>query len=294
MKAGQSYYVELLQKVGTGGGHTAVAWAMQGVDSSSVQNWATPSHGAVAAQSSSLSNSYPASNLIDGNAETFNHTGNTAGSSVQVDLGRDRIVDSVELINRYSSQNRLSNFRVSILNSVDSVIAFQDYYLASGNVQGALRWQLPEAVIGRKVKVQLLGLNRNHNHYLHLAELNVWGRTSSNESERGLRTLIPPDVMSSYVPTLTDDADDNGYKDTWQNAYGFSAGYQAGDRNPLAAPSSLVCQTTPPGGFAARLPRRKPATTASGSPTRRVPSCGFPPCQEVGFTNSGSVPCPPS
>lgn len=379
MKAGQSYYVELLQKVGTGGGHAAVAWAMQGVDSSSVQNWATPSNGAVATQSSSLSNSYPASNLIDGNTETFNHTGNTAGSSVQVDLGRDRlverveminrgsfqnglsnfrvtvedvngavlaaqdfyptegavgltetwtlvqpvvgrrvkiqllgpnrdnnhylhlaelrtfgsdttvknwaqessvvatqsstfsisypasnlidgkiqtfnntgntagssvqvdlgqdrIVDSVELINRDSFQNRLSNFRVSILNSADAVLASQDFYLTSGNVQGALRWQLPESVIGRKVKVQLLGLNRNNNHNLHFAELNVWGRSSSDESERGLRTLVPPDVMSSYEPTLTDDADDNGYKDTWQNAYGFSAGYQVGDRNPLADP----------------------------------------------------------
>ena len=379
MKAGQSYYVELLQKVGTGGGHASVAWAMQGVDSSSVQNWASPSNGAVATQFSSLSNSYPASNLIDGNTETFNHTGNTAGSSVQVDLGRnriverveminrgsfqnrlsnfratvedvngavlaaqdfypsegavgltetwtlvqpvvgrrvkiqllgpnrdnnhylhlgelrafgsdttaknwaqessavatqsssfssscpasnlidgkiqtvnhtdntagssvqvdlgqDRIVDSVELINRDSFQNRLSNFRVSILNSADAVLASQDYYLTSGNVQGALRWQLPEAVIGRKVKVQLLGLNRNNNHYLHLAELNVWGRTSSNESERGLRTLVSPDVMSSYEPTLTDDADDNGYKDTWQNAYGFPAGYQVGDRSPFADP----------------------------------------------------------
>ncbi len=379
MKAGQSYYVELLQKAGTGGGHASVAWAMQGVDSSVVQNWATPSNGAVATQSSSLSNSYAASNLVDGNTETFNHTGNTAGSSVQVDfgkdrlverveminrgsfqnrlsnfrvtvedvngavvaaqdfyptegavgltetwtlvhavvgrrvkiqllgpnrdnnyylhlaelrafgsdtnvknwsyessvvatqssifsssypasnlidgkiqtfnhtantagssvqvdLGQDRLVDSVELINRDSSQNRLSNFRVSILDSADAVLASQDYYLTSGNVQGALRWQLPEAVIGRKVKVQLLGLNRNNNYYLHLAELNVWGRTSSNESERGLRTLVSPDVMSSYEPTLTDDADDSGYEDTWQNAYGFPAGYQTGDRSALADP----------------------------------------------------------
>ncbi|MES2982793.1 MAG: discoidin domain-containing protein [Verrucomicrobiota bacterium] len=381
MKAGQSYYVELLQKIGTGGGLASVAWAMQGVDLSVEENWATPSNGAVASQSSSLSNSYPASHLIDGDIETSNHTGNTAGSSVQVDfgqdrlverveminrpdsinnrlsnfrvtvedangavvaaqdfytssgsvglsetwtlsetvagcrvkiqllgpnrdnnyylhlaelrvfgpdttlknwshessvvatqsssysnsypashlidgkihtynhtgniagssvqldLGADRLVDSVELINRQDNiNNRLSNFRVSILDSADAVVASQDYYLTSGHVAGALRWQLPEAVTGRKVKVQLLGLNRNNNYYLHLAELNVWGRTSSNQSDRGLRTLVSSDVMSSYDPTLTDDVDDNGYEDGWQNAHGFPAGYQTGNRSALADP----------------------------------------------------------
>lgn len=380
MKAGQSYYVELLQKAGSGGGHASVAWAMQEVDSSE-QNWASPSKGAVASQSSTFSSEYPASHLIDGNIQTFNHTGNTAGSSVQVSFGQDRLVDRVEMINRqyywqnrlsnfrvtvenmngavvaaqdfypssgsvglsetwtlpqavvgsrvkiqllgpnrdsnyylhlgelrvfgpdttlknwshepsvvatqsssYSSgypashlidgnlqtfnctdnteaasvqldlgqdrlvdsveifnrqvygQYRLSNFRVSILGAADEVLIFQDYHLTSGYVQDALRWELPEAVIGRKVKVQLLGRNRENNYYLHLAELNVWGRTSPNQSERGLRTLVPPDVMSSYEPTLTDDADDNGYEDTWQNTHGFPAGYQTGDRSALADP----------------------------------------------------------
>ncbi len=381
MKAGQSYYVELLQKAGTGGGHASVAWAMQGVDLDVTNNWATANNGAVATASSNLgsafypanaldgnsttyfqSNSdvnawwmvdfrqdrvissvelvnrqdgffnrlsnfrvtvqdangavvaaqdfypsegsvgltetwtlvqpvvgrrvkiqllgqnrdnsysmhlaevkafgpdmtlknwaqepsvvatqssdytsgYPASLMIDGKSNTMNHTANIPGSWVEVNLGQDRLVDCVELINRLNGySNRLSNFRVSILDAANAVVASQDYYLTSGYVQGAMRWQLPEAVMGRKVKIQLLGANRDGNYCLHLAELNVWGRTNSTESERGLRTPVSADVMSSYEPSMTDDADDNGYPDSWQNTHGFPAGYQAGNFSALADP----------------------------------------------------------
>ena len=177
---------------------------------SALKNWSREST-AVASQSTTYSASYPASEVIDGDVNSIQHTSNVAGSWVQVDLGADRLVDSVELINRLDGeQNRLSNFRVSVLNAANTVVTSRDYYLTSGSVQGALRWELPQAVTGRKVKVTLLGLNRDANYLLHLAELNVWGRTNSSVLSRGLREPIPAAVMSSYVPSLTDDLDDDG------------------------------------------------------------------------------------
>jgi F5/8 type C domain/PA14 domain len=175
-----------------------------------LKNWSREAS-AVASQSTTYSSSNPASDVNDGDVNSFHHTSNVAGSWVQVDLGADRLVDSVELINRQDGeQNRLSNFRVSILNAANAVVSSSDYNLTSGSVQGALRWELPQAVTGRKVKVTLLGLNRDGNYLLHLAELNVWGRTSSAVTSRGIRELIPATVMSSYVPSLTDDLDDDG------------------------------------------------------------------------------------
>ncbi len=178
--------------------------------STTLKNWSREAT-AVASQSTTHSSSYPASEVIDGDVNSIQHTSNVAGSWVQVDLGADRLVDTVELINRQDGeQNRLSNFRVSILNAANTVVTSSDYYLTSGSVSGALRWELPQAVTGRKVKVTLLGLNRDANYLLHLAELNVWGRTNSSVLSRGLREPIPAAVMSSYVPALTDDLDDDG------------------------------------------------------------------------------------
>ncbi len=187
-----------------------------------VKNWAREST-AVATASTYYNNAYPVSNVIDGNVNTFNHTNNTVGSWVQVNLGADRTIDVLELINRQdAAQNRLSNFRVSVLNAQDSVVASQDYYRTSGNVQGAFRWELPQGVTGRKVRVELLGSNREGTYYLHLGEINVWGRTDSAASGRGLRGLVSADVMSSYVPSLTDDPDDDGIPSNVELANGLN------------------------------------------------------------------------
>ncbi len=187
------------------------------------RNWSHEA-GATASQNTAFSSNYPASNAIDGNTATFNHTADSPSSALITDLGTDRLIDTVELINRQDAncQNRLSNFRVSILDAANAVLLSQDYYPSIGNVRGALRWELPTAVSGRKVKVELLGLNRAGNNYLHIAEINVWGRQSAGIAQRGQRTLIPADVMSGYDPALTDDKDDDSMPDAMELAYGLN------------------------------------------------------------------------
>lgn len=188
-----------------------------------LHNWSHEA-GVTASQSSTHSDSYPASNAIDGNPDTFNHTADSPGSSLITDLGSDRLIDTVELINRRDTgcMNRLSNFRVSILDAADAVLLSQDYYSTTGNVKAALRWELPAAVTGRKIKVELLGLNRASNNFLHLAELNVWGRESTGIAQRGHRALIPSDVMSGYDPALTDDLDDDSMPDAVELVHGLN------------------------------------------------------------------------
>ena len=187
------------------------------------RNWSHEA-GATASQSTDYSTNYPAANSIDGNPATFNHTADSSASSLLTDLGADRLIDTVEIFNRQDSAcaNRLSNFRVSILNAVNTVLLSQDFYPSTGNVKAALRWELPTAVTGRKVKVELLGLNRAGNSYLHIAELNVWGRENPSIVERGLRQAIPAAVMSGYDPALSDDQDDDSMPDPTELAYGLN------------------------------------------------------------------------
>lgn len=190
--------------------------------STQLRNWSREA-GAVASQSSSYSSSYPAALAIDGNPATIQHTADSAGSYLLSDLGGDRLIDVVEIFNRpdAATLNRLSNFRISILDAANSVLASQDYFTTSGNVKAALRWELPTAVTGRKVKVELLGLNRAGNSFLHIAELNVWGRENISIAERGLRSPIPAAVMNGYDATITDDQDDDFMLDTTELAVGL-------------------------------------------------------------------------
>lgn len=187
------------------------------------RNWSHEA-GATASQSTTYSASYPAGNAIDGNAATFSHTTDSPGSTLLANLGVDRLIDAVELINRQDAacQNRLSNFRVSVLDAADTVLLSQDYYPTTGNVKAALRWELPTAVTGRKIKVELLGLNRASNNFLHIAELNVWGRENASVAQRGNRSLIPSEVMSGYNPALTDDQDDDSMPDAAELTYGLN------------------------------------------------------------------------
>jgi hypothetical protein len=190
---------------------------------STIKNW-TREVGVVMSQSTAYSSSYPASLAADGNQNTFHHTADVAGSFLLSDLGADRIIDSVELLNRLdsASANRLSNFRISILSASNAVLASQDYFTASGHVKNALRWDLPTAVTGRKVKVELLGANRAGNYFMQIAELNVWGRSNTASTERGHRAAISASVMNSYDPALTDDLDDDGMQDAIELTYGLN------------------------------------------------------------------------
>lgn len=139
-------------------------------------NLALAANGATASQSSNFPGSYGAGNAIDGNTsgESFTHTTNVPNSWWQVDFGQDKRLGRVVLFNRNSLQERLSNFRISILDSSGNEVAGENFFESAGNAGASLGWNLTTPVSGRKVKVALLGNNHAGNGFLTLAEVQVY------------------------------------------------------------------------------------------------------------------------
>ncbi|MGJ8634238.1 MAG: galactose-binding domain-containing protein [Luteolibacter sp.] len=142
-------------------------------------NWAADA-GAVASQSSTKYWGV-ASRAIDGNTSgvwgdsTTTHTSNTAGSWWKLDLGEDREIGSIVLWNRDGNAGkRLSNYRISILDSNESDVLTQDYHVSSSFSGTKEIWTLPSPVTGRFVKIELLGLNFLNDHFLSLTEVEVF------------------------------------------------------------------------------------------------------------------------
>ncbi len=122
----------------------------------------------------------------DGNVNPYHargsvsHTKSSSQPWWQVDLHQTPQFDQIVVINRYEIPERLTNFRVSILNSSDSEVWGRNYY-PSGNpgAGGSLiinAWdtsdtgtRLEDVTGGQKVKVQLHGSG-----ILSLAEVQVW------------------------------------------------------------------------------------------------------------------------
>lgn len=140
------------------------------------RNHALAANGATASQSSNYLGNHAAANAIDGNTAgtTFSHTSDEPDSWWQVDFGQQKPVARVVLYNRNILQERLSNFRISVLDAADNEVAGQNFYEGSGHAGASLSWDLPTAVVGRKVKVALLGNNNPGNGMLTLAEVEVF------------------------------------------------------------------------------------------------------------------------
>ena len=135
--AGQKYYLEVLHKEGHGGDHVSVAWSYEADD---LKNWARES-GAVASQSVTAYGGL-ASRAIDGNRNgswyvgSVTHTDGSSNNWWQVDLGADRSVERIVLYNRTDCcWERLSNFRVSVLDASGNEVAGQDYHTEAGSCE---------------------------------------------------------------------------------------------------------------------------------------------------------------
>lgn len=144
-------------------------------------NWALATQGSTATQSSTY-NGNSASRAIDGNTNgiytsgSVTHTNNVSNSWWQVDLGQARKIGRVVLWNRTDTgyTSRLSNFRISVLDAADVILASRDFYPpGGGNVDKYLNWDLDQVVDGQKVRVAILGQNNAPNGYLSLAEVQV-------------------------------------------------------------------------------------------------------------------------
>ena len=221
LQAGTSYHIEAHVMSGAANGHMAIAWrGQQG-------RYSLDLNGATATQSSTKWNK-PASAAIDGNTsgvwgkDATTLTDNQANSWLQVDFGQDREINRVVLHNMSSSQNRLSNFRLSVLDANDAELIGQNYFTTSGNVGNSLTWDLPSSQpTARKIKVQLLGLNLAGNGNLALAEVEAFGVGLVTGQINHLEVI--PSAYLTSVATDPNDSNDNNLPDDWEQQTGLAA-----------------------------------------------------------------------
>lgn len=216
--AGEFYYYEMLHKERGGGDHVSVAWNLE------APNWALAANGATATQSNT-NGAFVASRANDGNTSgtqttTWSHTANGTNNWWQVDFGQNRELNRVTLFGRTDSvplQSRLSNFRISVLDASGAELSGQNFFQGSGNVAASFTWNLPQAVTGRKVKIQFLGYNNDGNGYMTLAEVQV-----SNWHPMAERRVIEAaDLRTAGDEPL--DADGDSLPDAWEIQFGLSA-----------------------------------------------------------------------
>jgi len=138
--------------------------------------------GVVATQSTSRLSDGFAPAAIDGNTSgawstgSVSHTDTTTpGNWWKVDLGANRQLNRVTIYNRDSFQNRLSNFRIEIRDATGGITAAQDLYRTSGHVGNKHTWNLPTTTTGQTVYIRSLGLNRDNNYIITLAEVVIEG-----------------------------------------------------------------------------------------------------------------------
>ncbi len=221
LTGGQSYYIEAQVMDKDGGGHLAVGWRGQS------GRYALDLNGATATQSSTKWGK-SADGAIDGdtggkwgvNATTL--TNNELNSWWQVNFGQDREINQVVVHNMSTNQNRLSNFRISVLDVNDVELIGEDFFTTSGNVGDNMTWNLPASQpTARKIKIQLLGNNLAGNGNLALAEVEAYG-DGLVVGQVNHRVVVPQAILNT-VAADPDDTNDNNLSDAWETSTGLAA-----------------------------------------------------------------------
>jgi len=138
-----------------------------------------------------------ASRAVDGDTSgdysngSVTHTVNEPGAWWQVDLGEDHPLDRVVLWNRTDCcMDRLSNFRLIVRNDADELEHSSDHF-----VDGSFPSRPDHEIVlepgtrGRTVRISRLGPDRDGDHWLSLAEVEVL------EAASGLRPFIGTDLQ---------------------------------------------------------------------------------------------------
>lgn len=215
MQAGTGYFLEALQYQQGGGANVAVAWQYKTPNLSRME-------GTTATQSSTMGDC-PADCAIDGSLDTQSHTNWTEGNSWwQMDFALPQAMNQVVIYNRTDGSNgqRLSNFRLSVLDASGEELAGEDFYTEAGTYAGAkVEWSLPETVQGKSVRIQGLGMNNHGDKYLCLREVEVY---EQNEYSRA-PVLISGDHVQT-IPAEPNDKDNNSIPDDWQAEKGLVVG----------------------------------------------------------------------
>ena len=124
-----------------------------------------------------------AAHAIDGNTDGNYYNGSVSHtdlinppSSWQVDLGSMNRIDAIIIWNRTDTPpagpQRLTNFKVSVLDAGQNVVWSNDYFTGGGYPNPNLGINLPGGTVGRFVKVNLN--YQSANSYLSLAEVQVF------------------------------------------------------------------------------------------------------------------------
>lgn len=215
LQAGTGYFLEALQYQKDWGAHVAVAWQYR------VPNLCRM-EGTVATQSSTYGGC-PAEWAIDGDLSTQSHTNWMEGNSWwQAEFALPQAINQVVIQNRTDGSNgqRLSNFRLSVLDANGEELAGQDFYTETGTYAGAtVTWDLPETVMGKVVRIQGLGLNAQGNKFFCLREVEVY---EQNAYSRG-PVVITGDHLKT-IPAEPNDVDGNSIPDDWQAEKGLMVG----------------------------------------------------------------------
>ena len=227
LAAGTPYYLEVLHKEGGSGDHVSVAWVYEPV------NWALKTNGSTASQSTTYGG-LDAERAIDGNtdgtppADTMAHTNSYQNSWWKVDFGQNRPVNRVVLFNRndaIQNKERLSNYRISVLDAAGGVLAYQDFHTTTGYVMGSEAWDLPQTCNARAVMVRFNGWNLKGNGYMCLAEVQAY-----DWKTEAVRQVIPASALRS-APGDARDLDGDSLPDAWEAGHGLDAA-DNGSTNP--------------------------------------------------------------
>lgn len=189
-------------------------------------NW-TQEAGVVATQSGTSAGGV-ASRAIDGDTNGIYNDGSVIFTNVnvvdswwEVDLGVERDINRITLFNRTdANMERLSNFRIVVLDAAGVEVATESFYEDQGHVEYQLKWDLFTGVRGRKVRVENLGPNRVGTHILNIAEVQVLGPVTAYPAIVQAREALPAGAVESAVLD-PDDPDNDGLPSAWETQHGF-------------------------------------------------------------------------
>lgn len=215
LEAGQEYFLEILHQQKNTNAHVEVGWKCDPLN-------LCREAGIVVTQSSQYADAVP-ENAIDGDIVTEAHSSDTGTPNWwQVDFSLPRPVGRVVLKNRtdWWNMNRLSNFRIQVLDAQGTEVAGQDFYTEEGTFAGeTVTWTLPETVYGQVVKVKQLGQNAQGNYYLCLREVEVYEVNPLCND-----IMVIGEEYIETIPQEPNDSDNNSLPDDWQQEKGLVVG----------------------------------------------------------------------
>lgn len=116
---------------------------------------------------------YPATNVIDGDTATFNHTSNNANPNVRINFTTPLNITRVQVTNRDGSGARLNGAVVTLRDALDATV------LTLEAISGASDLSVHDFVLTSRTRANQLVLTGAPNEFLHVAEIQVFGEDTS-------------------------------------------------------------------------------------------------------------------